>query len=408
MFKFLNYKDKKILLFIIVTTILIFSFLYFILTLHSFLETKSEFIAKNAQQLTKEISLSVYSKDYSLSKNIIEKSYLLDFIDKIELKDMNNNIIILKNKKNQNIINLSANPCKNIIHEAIYYENKIIGNLSYCIHNNFLKPLENNIINTVILSLLILTLLFIIVSLINSKAKAKDRANEENQIQLLISHLSKLFSHDFRKPFNLLKMLLSNIKKSKNNHSEMNDLNSMIISEIEKNINRVDSLIHDVIELGSEVKINNEILDLKMTIENTINSTYLNNEINKFKIYLNLINTGKVNIDLSKFNRVISNLISYTIRNNSNQDNIWIKTGNMRVKNKSFIFIKIGSKTHYIPREELELVFNLFYINKIKGSSSLELAICKKIIESHNGFIKCSSSKIRGTEFIIHLPNYNC
>ena len=160
--------------------------------------------------------------------------------------------------------------------------------------------------------------------------------------------------------------------------------------------------------MNSETKLNNKIINIKPIIEDIISSNNLINEINKLNLDLNLTNTGKANIDLLKFKKVILTIFLYTIKNCTNHDNIRIRTGNIITKNKSFIFIKIGNRTSYIPKKEIEFVFNLFYFNEVKGNSGLELAICKKITESHNGFIKCSSSKSSGTEFVISLPSYNC
>lgn len=393
-------REKKIILFISTTTLIVLTFLYLIINLNSFSKTKSEFITRSIKQMTKEISIPLHTQDFTLTKNILSESLFLDYLNYVELKGSDNSTIFLKNSKNK--------LPDNYFEEPIYHNNKLLGKLFYNLPNSLLNPIGNNLINTIILSLLILILLILVNYLIKSKKNFAKLENEKEQIQPLLTHLSKLFSHDFRKPFNLLKMLLSNIRKSKNNYSEIETMNAMIIGEIEKNMKRVDSIIHDIIELGSESKPNNEILDIKTIFEETINSTQLQNEINKFKLDLKLDKSGKINVDPSKFNKALITIISYTIKNTPIHENIWIKTGNIQIKNKPFTYIKIGSKFCYIPLKEIECVFNLFYNNKIKGNSGFELATCRKIIESHNGFIKCNSNKSIGTEFVINLPNYNC
>ncbi len=367
--KILSHIDKKIILLISLATLLIFLILYIILNFYIFSNIKSEFIK---------------------------------FID---IKDTNNNLIPFNIEKKY----LEEKKFKNIIREPIYYKNYIIVNSNNFESNKFLNYLDEKIIEFIFLSVLLLILIsIIIIFVIKLKLVSKCRENENNQIQPLISHLSKIFSHDFKKPFNLLKMLLSNMERSEINRSTLNELNNIIISEINKSVTHIDSLIHDIIELKNETLLNNKILNIQPIIKDIINSTSLINELKKLNLVLNLNNTGKANIDLSKFKKVILTIISYTIKNNTNNDNFWIKTGDIIIKGKLFIFIEIGNRTSYIPKNEIEFVFNLFYFNKVKGNSGLELAICKKITESHNGFIKCSSNISSGTEFVIFLPSYNC
>ena len=392
-------KEKNKVLFIVIITFLIFSILYLIISILDFSKIKSEFISKSIEQLSNEISYSFESKDYLLVKEKINKSYLLDYVIFTELRDINNNIKIT--------LNSSVIKCTKSISEPIFYENKVIGNLSYCLNKNLSSSLKNKLV--ILTSLIILFLLLnIFILFINSRKKINTNQNNEHQIQALISYLSKLFSHDFRKPFNLLKMLLSNIKKSKNSSSEISDLNSMIINEIEKNITNVDSFIYDIIELGSEIKLNKDTQNFKTFIENIISSPLLINETNNLKLDIELVNVGNVNIDLIKFNKVIINLILCTIKHSENTEKIWVKTGNLKINKMSFIYIKIGSKTQFVPQKDVEQIFNLFYFNETKGSSGLELAICKKIIEAHDGIITCNSCNLKGTEFIINLPKYEC
>ena len=63
-----------------------------------------------------------------------------------------------------------------------------------------------------------------------------------------------------------------------------------------------------------------------------------------------------------------------------------------------------------IPREKLPKIFDMFYTTKDgpdasgKGGNGLGLALCKRIVEAHNGKIRVESAEGKGTAFIISLP----
>jgi len=56
-----------------------------------------------------------------------------------------------------------------------------------------------------------------------------------------------------------------------------------------------------------------------------------------------------------------------------------------------------------IPEEILSKIFNPFFTSKSEGNG-LGLAICKKIIQLHNGDIQIKTLVGKGSTFIINLP----
>ena len=56
-----------------------------------------------------------------------------------------------------------------------------------------------------------------------------------------------------------------------------------------------------------------------------------------------------------------------------------------------------------IPADRIERIFNPFFTTKEKGTG-LGMAICKKIVEAHEGTIDVVSEVGRGTEFVVALP----
>jgi len=86
------------------------------------------------------------------------------------------------------------------------------------------------------------------------------------------------------------------------------------------------------------------------------------------------------------------------------------------MENKGIITIKIFGENDYakvsisdtgcgIPEENLEKIFEPFFTTKKMGEGTgLGLDIVKKIMDKHNGFIKCQSELGKGTTFTVGIP----
>ncbi len=79
--------------------------------------------------------------------------------------------------------------------------------------------------------------------------------------------------------------------------------------------------------------------------------------------------------------------------------------------NNSDVTLKISDTGCGIEKEEIPRVFDRFFStkNKTAGGSGtgLGLALCKKVIDSHNGTVNVESQRGKGTSFTIILPKHN-
>ena len=67
-------------------------------------------------------------------------------------------------------------------------------------------------------------------------------------------------------------------------------------------------------------------------------------------------------------------------------------------------FIKVEDNGGGIPMEQQDLLFEVFFSTKGSRGTGLGLAVTKKIIEEHKGFIEVKSELGLGTSFTITLP----
>jgi signal transduction histidine kinase len=72
-------------------------------------------------------------------------------------------------------------------------------------------------------------------------------------------------------------------------------------------------------------------------------------------------------------------------------------------KHRKKIFISVEDKGKGMSPSELEHIFDPFFSRK-KGGMGIGLYLVKKIIEAHEGKIRCESRLGKGTTFFIQMP----
>ena len=103
--------------------------------------------------------------------------------------------------------------------------------------------------------------------------------------------------------------------------------------------------------------------------------------------------------------RVLDNLISNSIKYNNNA-NVLINFRVIKI-NELKVQIEVSDNGIGVEKSELERIFENFYridesrSTKVEGNG-LGLAICKNIIEAHNGTISAKSDN--GLTIVITLP----
>ena len=149
-------------------------------------------------------------------------------------------------------------------------------------------------------------------------------------------------------------------------------------------------------------------LDLNETVENIAQSFNLRVEHTGGKIYTEIeaVDSGMF-VDEVHFQNAITNLMDNAVKYRKQDEplDIYIRTWNDNDK----LYLSIRDNGLGIKKENLKKIFDKFYRvhtgNKhdVKGFG-LGLAYVKKVIDLHQGEIKCESELGKGTKFTISLP----
>ena len=118
--------------------------------------------------------------------------------------------------------------------------------------------------------------------------------------------------------------------------------------------------------------------------------------------------------DQTQISQVIQNLILNADESTNSRNTIHVKSRNINLDSNNeynmpsgeYIRIDILDSGNGINNQDKEKIFDLFYTTKVNGTG-IGLAITKKIIEEHNGYIGFKSNEVNGSNFYFLLPAIN-
>lgn len=225
-------------------------------------------------------------------------------------------------------------------------------------------------------------------------------SEKEKQNQIIAS-----ISHDIKTPLTSIlgysELLLTN-----------DTLNEITKQKYTNKIHEKSLVMKEIVEEFDDYlscNIKDEKKEEKIAISHLVK--YLNNYYKEdlkeknidFKIKTNCPNLI-ISIDLAKFKRVFSNIITNSIRHFNKEKkllNIYIyEKKNNKIE---FEIADNGSGC----KEDLDKIFEpLYTTDKSRKISGLGLSICKEIIESHKGTIRAENNKIGGFSIVFTINSY--
>lgn len=228
-------------------------------------------------------------------------------------------------------------------------------------------------------------------------------SKELSKMKRIRDDLLAVISHELRSPLGRIKGYTESLNDLRLTEKEQEVYYKSIFNEIDF----LNYMVGEIIEI-SRLELKKERLFIeKINLSILINSIKKELELTKtikkeVKYIFNYDLELFCDIDVEKIRRVFFNIIENSVKAEAN------KISFITTKDNKKIYIKIIDNGHGIPDDQLEIVFEKFYrVDKSRdrktGGFGLGLAICKGIINEHNGdifFVK----KDKGTELHIELP----
>jgi hypothetical protein len=223
-------------------------------------------------------------------------------------------------------------------------------------------------------------------------------------------------SHDLQEPLRKIRTFSDRLAVKYKNSLDEDGRNN--IDRIQKAAERMQTLITDILTFS---KISSNKVDFMLSDMNTLLQEVLSDMDEEVKkrnanvVVQNQLPQLLVNPGLIKplFQNLISNALKYSKKDTHPMVRISsevslvsdIRNGKDAPKKYCRIYIEdngIGFDQKYA--EEIFGMFKRLHLNSEFEGTGIGLALCKKIVEQHNGFISARSKIDKGSTFIISLP----
>lgn len=218
-------------------------------------------------------------------------------------------------------------------------------------------------------------------------------------------------SHDLQDPLRKIQLFASILEKNLDNKETL----LRTSQKISQSANRMSNLIRDILRYSvisnsdfdrSEVDLNLTLTEVRENLEVMIEEKQANIEITTLPIL-----TG-IPIQL---HQLFYNLVSNALKFNNKIPNIIISSEpfiaenhlkiNPIIPNQEYYVINVKDNGIGFEQQYADKIFKVFHrLGDKTSGSGIGLALCKKIVENHQGFIEVESALNQGTTFKIILP----
>ncbi|MEI9954832.1 MAG: response regulator [Ferruginibacter sp.] len=222
-------------------------------------------------------------------------------------------------------------------------------------------------------------------------------------------------SHDLQEP--LRKIRTFNDLLYTKYKDKLDDEAVHYISRIQKAAERMQTLIKDILEFSKVANLKDRFIytDLKVLVEEVVNDLEPVVLEKKAQININSLPCLDVNPGLMRplFANLIGNALKYAKKDTAPvididvQNSTETTNGHLGIEKKKMCRIVIKDNGIGFDQKYAEQIFEMFV--RLHGNSEYEgtgigLALCRQIVEKHNGFISALSKENEGSSFFISFP----
>ncbi|HEV8538992.1 MAG TPA: ATP-binding protein [Bacteroidota bacterium] len=247
------------------------------------------------------------------------------------------------------------------------------------------------------------------------KSALRSRTAEQRLKHLQSEFMSRLL-HDIRSPLSTMGSTLDYLKSS--TAGKITQPQQLLLENMKSSVNQMNMLLSDIIDFTLLESGNADIEKLPTNLDELLPAIcdQHKSKAGEKNITISFKNRGNIptlEADAARLEQVFGNLIDNAIRYTTNGGSITITLSPVKLPlsghDRESVEITVADTGAGIPKEEQPLLFDQ-YKDILLGKSShkrttgLGLAICRSIIEAHNGTITVESEPGKGSTFRILLP----
>jgi signal transduction histidine kinase len=203
-----------------------------------------------------------------------------------------------------------------------------------------------------------------------------------------------MVGHDLRNPLTGISGAAYYLKMKLGPKAEKRMIQMLEI--IEKDIQYSNKIITELMDYSREIRLELTETTPKSIIAESISLIRIPEKV---QLADSTLNEPKIKIDIDKMKRVFANFIKNAVEAMPQGGKLTISS---RASSNNVEFMLIDSGVG-MAKEVSEKIWTPFFTTKAKGMG-LSLAICRRIIEAHQGKISVESIVGEGTTFTITIP----
>ncbi len=217
----------------------------------------------------------------------------------------------------------------------------------------------------------------------------------------LIGRMASTILHDMKNPMSAISGYAQLIKMRELPKEKLASYADIIDREVKHFSSMAQELLAFARGEGKMKPIN---IEMNVFLKEIVESVLVKFQEHGMKLERNLNYKGNVYIDTSRIRRALENIISNAVEAMKEGDRFTIETEQTDDKVK----MKLIDTGHGMTEDVRERIFEEFFTYGKSTGTGLGMAICKRIIDDHNGTISVESMLGEGSIFTIELPIEGC
>lgn len=240
--------------------------------------------------------------------------------------------------------------------------------------------------------------------------RSLQKANEQ------LNSFNYISSHDLQEPLRKIRTFSNLIAKEERNN--LSESGKEYLFRMEQTVKRMQQLLDDLLAYSRTRTTEKafELADLSLLVESVKKD--FEETIDGKKAIIEIINPGKVNVITFQFKQLIQNLIGNSLKFAKKDTPPHIKIESRIVRSEEVQHVNLLPKTEYhclsfsdngigfdpVYRDKIFEIFQRLHDRDEYPGTGIGLAIVKRIVENHNGFINATGQPQHGARFDIYIP----
>jgi signal transduction histidine kinase len=225
----------------------------------------------------------------------------------------------------------------------------------------------------------------------------REKAGMTAEKQASIDELSSTLAHELRNPIAAAKSLVQQMGEDPTSIENV-EYAKVALEEME----RVERSISHLLRYAKEEDYSFAPVSVAAVVDAALTEMRAKLDGAKVAVARNYIGGPTIVADREKLRQVFANILDNAVDAlagvaDGRRIDLFVENGTGSAT------VRVRDNGCGIPADKIDRVFNPFFTTKEKGTG-LGMAICKKIVEAHEGSIDVVSEAGRGTEFVVTLP----